>query len=230
MTARVTRARHHGARDATRRYTSLEETVYWLHVPVENDGLERAAKLLAALVLDARISDADVEAERPIVVDEWRASKGWTERAQQKHFRACFAGSKVGVARVLCESVHPFTPPPFENKYLQGLWGGPSSAQSAAHVRIDRPSLSLSLLSTTTTERTRSPPLCLSLALLPKGRAPAADRHDRRDRGRAGLDAARVLRAQVPPRGSGDGRASSDAAPRIRIYKISSRRNQGSRS
>ena len=129
MTARVTRARHHGAHDATRRYTSLEETVYWLHVPVENDGLERAAKLLAALVLDARISDADVEAERPIVVDEWRASKGWTERAQQKHFRACFAGSKVGVARVLCESVHP----PAIRKYLQGLWGGGALRHNRRH-------------------------------------------------------------------------------------------------
>ena len=59
-------------------YTSLEETVYWLHVP--RACAARATELLARMVLDARISDADVEAEREIVLDEWRQSKGWAER------------------------------------------------------------------------------------------------------------------------------------------------------
>ena len=55
----------------------------------------RATELLARMVLDARISDADVEAEREIVLDAWRQSKGWAERARHARFRALFAGSRL---------------------------------------------------------------------------------------------------------------------------------------
>ena len=66
-------------------YTSFEETVYWLHVP--SDFAERAIELLAALVCDVRLSDADVDAERKIVLEEWRGGKDWAQRASETHFR-----------------------------------------------------------------------------------------------------------------------------------------------
>ncbi|KAJ8603775.1 hypothetical protein CTAYLR_000333 [Chrysophaeum taylorii] len=73
-------------------YTSFEETVYWVHVP--SDFASRAIELLAALVLDVRLSEADVEAERKIVVEEWRQGKDWSQRASETHFRRMFAGTK----------------------------------------------------------------------------------------------------------------------------------------
>lgn len=74
-------------------YTSFEETVYWLHVPTSF--LRRSLDCLAALVLDMRLSQEDLDAERPIVMEEWRQGKDWAQRASEAHFRRLFAGTKL---------------------------------------------------------------------------------------------------------------------------------------
>ena len=86
-------------------WTSFEETAYWLHVPA--DFSKRAMELLAALVFEIRASSADVDAERKIVVEEWRQTKDWSQRASEAHFAHSFRGTKlaerlpIGTLRVL---------------------------------------------------------------------------------------------------------------------------------
>ena len=63
-------------------YTSFEETVFFLHVPADFFG--RALELLAALVGEAAHVDAsDVDAERKIVLEEWRQGKDWAQRSTE---------------------------------------------------------------------------------------------------------------------------------------------------
>ena len=63
-------------------YTSFEETVFFLHVPADFFG--RALELLAALVGEAAHVDAsDVDAERRIVLEEWRQGKDWAQRSTE---------------------------------------------------------------------------------------------------------------------------------------------------
>ena len=63
-------------------YTSFEETVFFLHVPADFFG--RALELLAALVGEAAKVDAsDVDAERKIVLEEWRQGKDWAQRSTE---------------------------------------------------------------------------------------------------------------------------------------------------
>jgi hypothetical protein len=79
-------------------YTTFDETCYFLHVPLTTDSsdgvrldaagaeegkkeeggslLAQCVKALASLVLRARLTDADVDAERSIVKEEWRSGQG----------------------------------------------------------------------------------------------------------------------------------------------------------
>lgn len=122
-------------------YTSLDETCYFLHVPLkqgetdvedsdgndggntenkagENDGeeedqdgdgrqeknktgggvkdnslLKQCVEALASLVLHARLTDEDVDAERTIVVEEWRSNQGCSQVScvAPVPFLACYA-------------------------------------------------------------------------------------------------------------------------------------------
>lgn len=75
-------------------YTSFEETVFFLHVP--SDFFGRALELLAALVGEAAKVDAsDVDAERKIVLEEWRQGKDWGQRSTEHHFRHTFEGTTL---------------------------------------------------------------------------------------------------------------------------------------
>ena len=75
-------------------YTSFEETVFFLHVPADFFG--RALELLAALVGEAAKVDAsDVDAERKIVLEEWRQGKDWAQRSTEAHFRHTFEGTTL---------------------------------------------------------------------------------------------------------------------------------------
>ena len=56
--------------------------------------LPRCCELLAALVLEARVTDADVEAERSIVVEEWRSRQGASQRWSDKYFEELLAESR----------------------------------------------------------------------------------------------------------------------------------------
>ena len=57
-------------------HTGWDETVYELHVPTDEPGLlGKSLGVLRQWAREVRISDADVAAEKPIVLEEWRQSQ-----------------------------------------------------------------------------------------------------------------------------------------------------------
>src|SRR5690606_23855816 len=55
-------------------YTSYDETVYELDVPSDDSSLEAAVDVLHEWLTAAALDDAQVVAERGVVLDEWRGS------------------------------------------------------------------------------------------------------------------------------------------------------------
>ena len=55
-------------------YTSFDETVYQLEVPNDRDSLDTGMRVLEQWLSHATIDPAQVEAERGIILDEWRTS------------------------------------------------------------------------------------------------------------------------------------------------------------
>jgi zinc protease len=91
-------------------YTSFHETVYELHVPIRDCApgdtgsappanlenkptaigkswplLQNSLKILRTLAIEMRISDEDVDAERTIVLEEWRQRRTAQGRAQEAY-------------------------------------------------------------------------------------------------------------------------------------------------
>ena len=63
-------------------YTSFEETVYELHIPVDDtETLRTSLGVLAQWCSKIRISDEDVDEERTIVLEEWRQQQSASMRA-----------------------------------------------------------------------------------------------------------------------------------------------------
>jgi hypothetical protein len=94
-------------------YTSFHETVYELHVPVEDKTFEseeggeeggeegnkynllhKCLAVLRQMALAMRISDEDVNAERSIVMEEWRKGQNVQGRAMEAYWKMLFKGSK----------------------------------------------------------------------------------------------------------------------------------------
>jgi predicted Zn-dependent peptidase len=81
-------------------YTSLDETVFTLHIPSTSgnngdslDLVKKGLQILQQLSLEVRLSDEDVEHERPIVEEEWRASRGAAQRGSEAYFGLLCEGS-----------------------------------------------------------------------------------------------------------------------------------------
>ena len=79
-------------------YTSFDETVYMLDVPTDADTLLRTGlEALSDFAGRARMSDAEIEKERGVVMEEWRLGRGAQERIQRKQFPLIFHGSRYAV-------------------------------------------------------------------------------------------------------------------------------------
>lgn len=76
-------------------YTSFDETVYMLHVPTDKPGaLERAFKVLEDWAHNVTFDPAEIEKERGVVLEEWRARRGAGTRTAEKLFPIMFKGSR----------------------------------------------------------------------------------------------------------------------------------------
>lgn len=76
-------------------YTSADETVYELLVPLDAPGLlAQALHVLAQFAFGIRASDEDVERERGAVLEEWRANRTARGRAGEAHYRLLHEGSR----------------------------------------------------------------------------------------------------------------------------------------
>ncbi|MDR2924041.1 MAG: insulinase family protein [Treponema sp.] len=80
-------------------YTSFDQTVYGIEVPVEKDGggIRRIPETALAVIDDwtraVVFSPADVNEERPVIMEEYRTRLGAWERIRQKWLPVLFRGS-----------------------------------------------------------------------------------------------------------------------------------------
>jgi zinc protease len=78
-------------------YTSFDETVYMLPIPVDKPGnLEKGFQVLEDWAHNVTYVDADIEDERAIILEESRSGKGANDRMLKKIYPQLFAGSKYG--------------------------------------------------------------------------------------------------------------------------------------
>lgn len=76
-------------------YTSFDETVYQLDVPLEQDGaLETAFRVMQQWAEAITFEPEAVERERGVIVEEWRSGRGAGRRMFDQHSRVLFAGSR----------------------------------------------------------------------------------------------------------------------------------------
>ena len=78
-------------------YTSFDETVYMLPIPVDKPGnLEKGFQVLEDWAHNVTYVDSDIEGERSIILEESRLGKGASDRMFKKIYPQLFAGSKYG--------------------------------------------------------------------------------------------------------------------------------------
>ena len=79
-------------------YTGFDETVYMLQVPTDSAGLvEAGLQILRDWATDITLDPAEVEAERGVVIEEWRRWLGAGSRISERQFPFLFAGSRYAV-------------------------------------------------------------------------------------------------------------------------------------
>jgi zinc protease len=76
-------------------FTSFDETVYMLRVPTDKPAVvDTAFQILEDWAHAVAFDSTEVEKERGVVIEEWRAGLGAEERIRQKHFPVLFRGSR----------------------------------------------------------------------------------------------------------------------------------------
>jgi zinc protease len=89
-------------------YTSFDQTVYMLDVPTDKEGLvDKGLLALSDFAARAMLSDAEIEKERGVVLEEWRLGQGAGSRIQRQQLPVLFHGSRyaerlpIGVPEVI---------------------------------------------------------------------------------------------------------------------------------
>lgn len=78
-------------------YTSFDETVYMLQVPMEDpESLDTGLKILSEWAGKVSFDTEEIEKERGVVIEEWRLGRGPNARMMDLHFPVFFNGSKYG--------------------------------------------------------------------------------------------------------------------------------------
>ena len=74
-------------------YTSFDETVYILPIPTDKPGnIEKGFQIIEDWAHNVTDKEEDIDAERPVVLEESRLGKGAEERMQRKLYPKVFAG------------------------------------------------------------------------------------------------------------------------------------------
>ncbi|RPJ05333.1 MAG: insulinase family protein, partial [Spirochaetaceae bacterium] len=85
-------------------YTSWDETVYRLQVPTDDkEKLVTALLILEDWAHNISIEPEEVEKERGVIIEEWRADRGADERIQEQHVAAALSGSRYPSRRAIGE-------------------------------------------------------------------------------------------------------------------------------
>lgn len=76
-------------------YTSFDETVYMLQLPTDSAGvLDTGLAILEDWATGISLDSAEIEAERGVVIEEWRRWRGAGARVSERQFPFLFAGSR----------------------------------------------------------------------------------------------------------------------------------------
>ena len=76
-------------------YTSFDETVYMLQLPTDSAGVvDTGLQILRDWATDITLDSAEIEAERGVVIEEWRLTRGAGGRISDRQFPFLFAGSR----------------------------------------------------------------------------------------------------------------------------------------
>ncbi|MBC8124702.1 MAG: insulinase family protein [Candidatus Kapabacteria bacterium] len=83
-------------------YTNADETVYMLTVPLDKpQNLIKAVQILRDWAGFVAYDETEINAERGVVMEEWRLGKGADDRVQEKHRGMMYYGSKYAVRDVI---------------------------------------------------------------------------------------------------------------------------------
>jgi zinc protease len=78
-------------------FTSFDETVYMITIPTDTAAIvDKGFEILAEWAHNVAFDPAQIEKERPVVIEEWRLGQGAENRMQNKWFPVLFTGSKYG--------------------------------------------------------------------------------------------------------------------------------------
>ena len=81
-------------------YTSFDETVYKLQLPTDNaEAMDAGFRILCDWAFGIRNDSEEIDAERGVVIEEWRSRRGARQRICDKHFDILFHGSQYAVRR-----------------------------------------------------------------------------------------------------------------------------------
>ena len=96
-------------------FTSFDETVYMITIPTDTAAIvDKSFQILADWAHYVAFDPAQIERERPVVIEEWRLGQGAENRMQNQWFPVLFSGSRyaqrlpIGLKSVL-ESYKPAT-------------------------------------------------------------------------------------------------------------------------
>ncbi len=96
-------------------FTSFDETVYMITIPTDTAAIvDKGFQILSEWAHNVAFDPAQIEKERPVVIEEWRLGQGAENRMQNKWFPVLFSGSKyaeripIGLKSVL-ETYTPAT-------------------------------------------------------------------------------------------------------------------------
>ncbi len=76
-------------------YTSFDQTIYMLKVPADSiEWINRGFQVLEDWAHQVSLTDAEIDKERGVIVEEWRLGLGAQDRMQQKYIPVILKGSK----------------------------------------------------------------------------------------------------------------------------------------
>lgn len=76
-------------------YTSFDQTVYMLQVPTDvQEDIDQGLLILADWAGEVVFEEKEIDAERGVVIEEWRARRSGDSRVGDQHFKVSFMGSR----------------------------------------------------------------------------------------------------------------------------------------
>jgi len=119
-------------------YTNQDETVYLLTLPSDDDEiLENGVKVIRDWAGYVTYASEDIEAERGVVVEEWRTRQGAESRVGKIHAEAMYFGSKYAKRDVIGDTAVLLHSDAENARRFYKTWYGPQNMAIIAVGDID---------------------------------------------------------------------------------------------